>query len=929
MLSAPSIDIFPWDDNFATGLPSIDAQHRQLVSLLNGLATQVAFCVEPDRLGAVFDALTAYTEYHFETEEAIWAQYLGGDALELAHRRTHAEFVRQVQRLRTDLASHPAERVAQDALGFLARWLASHILQTDRSMAYTVQALQRGLALDQARQWAAEQMGGATRALIDIILAIYATLSSNTLLLMRELGEHRQSQLALRRESEKNQAFMRFASDGIHILDLQGRVVEVSDSFCAMLGYARSEMLEMHVFDWDVGLEWNERAQWVPRLVQGQPSTVFVTKHRCRDGRIIDVEISSSPVQVDGQQLLFNASRDITGRKQAEQLLVESEANFRTFYNSIEDFLFVLDVQGRILFANDHVKTQLGYSAQELEGASVLMVHAADRRAEAMDIVMAMLAGRASHCPVPLSTRDGRLIPVETRVVAGHWNGQPALFGLSRDITERVRAEQQLEAARAAAEAANVAKSRFLATMSHEIRTPMNGILGMSQLLLLPGLSETERQQYARTILTSGQTLLALLNDILDLSKIEAGKLELTSSAFAPAALLGEVQGLFAGAAQAKGLDVSARWVGPAGACYSADALRLRQMLSNLFGNALKFTSQGRIEMQAQVIESANDLHLLEFSVRDTGIGIDADKLDLLFKPFSQTDSSTTRRFGGSGLGLSIVANLARAMGGEVGVESELGVGSRFWFRMRAQALTNAPELPENFASASTEFADSGLHGLVLVAEDNTVNSLVISTMLDKLGLACQVVADGVQAVQAACAQERPDLVLMDLHMPHMDGYGATESIRRWELAQGRPRLPIVALTADAFEQDRQRCLAAGMDAFLTKPVHLPELQDALQRCLAQPATAPACGSCSGSVSLAGEQLAQMLDLLEQLEPLLREHKYDALDYCTQMESLLQHSPLASKAQRLAERVRGLGFAAALPDLQHLRELLLCPSDTE
>jgi len=278
--------------------------------------------------------------------------------------------------------------------------------------------------------------------------------------------------------------------------------------------------------------------------------------------------------------------------------------------------------------------------------------------------------------------------------------GVVLLFGLSRsaryyhdslDSSIRLalrmkRMAAQLEESRAAAEAASLAKSRFLATMSHEIRTPMNGILGMAQLLLLGGISESEVQDCARTILDSGQNLLTLLNDILDLSKVEAGKLELRRQVFDPAALIADTAALFTEMAASRGLSIEAAWRGAESARYWGDPVRLRQMLSNLISNAIKFTSEGFVRVEATPLGPSDEAPMLEFSVVDTGIGIGQDQMALLFQPFSQVDSSNTREFGGTGLGLSITRSLAHLMGGDVGVDSEAGRGSRFWFRVPAEA---------------------------------------------------------------------------------------------------------------------------------------------------------------------------------------------------------------------------------------------------
>ncbi|MDR3673003.1 MAG: ATP-binding protein [Holophaga sp.] len=377
----------------------------------------------------------------------------------------------------------------------------------------------------------------------------------------------------------------------------------------------------------------------------------------------------------------------------------------------------------------------------------------------------------------------------------------------------------ELAHAKSAADAANVAKSRFLATMSHEIRTPLNGVLGMAELLLSEDLDAAVRQDYARTILNSGTTLLTLINDILDLSKVEAGRMELSLAPFAPDMLLKETVALFAEMAGRKGLALEDHWTGPAGQAYLGDPMRLRQMLSNLVNNAIKFTEQGAIRIEAAERERDGATALLQFTVTDSGIGIRPELRGQLFQPFLQLDSSTTRAYAGTGLGLSIVRSLARLMGGEVGVEGAEPAGSRFWFRIPC-AVADDPVRPlDPPQPAGARDAEAGPVGRILLVEDNPTNRKVIEALLKKCGYRVHSVENGLLATEAITGGEAADLVLMDCQMPVMSGFEATERIRAWERERGAGRLPIVALTAGAFEGDRNHCLQAGMDDFVTKPV--------------------------------------------------------------------------------------------------------------
>ena len=667
-----------------------------------------------------------------------------------------------------------------------------------------------------------------------------------------QVSENNLQALMAQREADfvtlqKSEAIIQSTDDAIFSTSLDGIIESWNPGAENVFGYTAQEIIGKSILMLIPAERTQEEADILSRIARGGHIEYFETVRRRKDGRLANLSVSMSPI-LNGERQVIGVSkiaRDVTDQHAAAEELRKSNERINSIINTMVDGLISIDERGIMETFNPAAERIFGYAAAEVIGKNVSMLMPEPYHSQHDAYLSRYLATGEAHIlgvgqsggrEVAGQRKDGSTFPMALAVSEMRLGERRYFTGIVHDISIRKHAEELQREAKERAEQTSRVKAAFLASMSHEIRTPLGGMLGMLELLSMSHL-DAEQATTLETARASGRGLLRIVNDILDWSKIEEGKLEIVPIPAALGPLLQDVVNTYSYAPSAKSLTMWQHVDSRLAPAYLVDQLRLSQVLNNFVSNAFKFTEQGEIELRAELLETQAAGDLIRFSVKDTGIGISKEDQKTLFQNYSQASADTARLYGGTGLGLAICRRLAEMMGGELGLVSEPGRGSVFSITLTLQRTDLSVEMPvPRLADAAQRgiqplFTNDMDAPLVLVVDDHPTNRELLARQIKMLGLRAKTAENG-RVGFSLWRDGRFAMVITDCHMPDMDGYEMTRSIRKIEALEGRPHIPVIAWTANALSEEQERIEKAGMDELLVKPVNLRELRRMLTKWL-------------------------------------------------------------------------------------------------
>jgi PAS domain S-box-containing protein len=637
----------------------------------------------------------------------------------------------------------------------------------------------------------------------------------------------------LEQSRNKYRKLFNYANDAMFVISLDqnspnyGFFSDVNNVACKQLGYTREELLRKTPFDISIDRDFEHISQLEVQLNKDGNAT-FQTTYIKNDGTKFPVEISALRLTIDGEDLYMAIARDITERKYTEEALRKSEHLYRLLADNVHDVIWTTDDKLTPRHVSPSFSHLTGFPQDEASTAIHRDIIVSSPFTNDHFQLLIFTRDKSLHWESEIRTASGEVIWVESIASplpenSNHFTG---IIGVTRNISSRKKIMMELEAAKEQAFAANKAKSEFLANMSHEVRTPMNGVLGMLQLITMTSLDD-EQFEYVETAMASGESLLTIINDILDYSKIEAGKLQMSPEEFQIREIIKPLLISFKTAINHQKVSLLCSVAPDVPTILVADHVRIRQIFYNLVGNAVKFTEQGEIDIEIKTLEAmGKNLVRLKCTIADTGIGVPENIGNELFEPFTQIESPRQKKVKGTGLGLSIVKQLVARMDGTVQIKRNAAQGTTVTFTLVVGKgeIRTTPEL-SNIATPILTSPNRRLS--TLIVEDEQINQQILQAILTKLGHRSTIAGDGYLALELLKTHQF-DIVLMDVQMPELDGIETTKIIRGSEEYLHVQNIPIIALTAYAMAGDKDKCLEAGMDSYLAKPVDIKALEKGL-----------------------------------------------------------------------------------------------------